>query len=202
VGLQETFRAYPLAPGGYRTYLYTMENAGVRWVTEAITETVEAAWLEGDSVVVMSRLDALPYTSPRNGGYHSSEGATKRYRFISEGLIRDAREIPDYFSAAAKAVREPFGGDGIALEMYVGLFPEHLGATSVITGPLTVATRAGTFDSCWELATTGGATWGSVRWFCPGVGVVHYGFGDCAIGHCSTATADLIDYHIAELPEG
>lgn len=205
--LRPTFRAYPLAPGSSLTWRYTMENGGVRWVAAVLTESIEAAWLEHDLAVVRSRVDTLSLTPARNRDDHwLSRPPTTTLRYVTPGRIVASRadlKLAENFAIPTPGANEPFGRDGLALEFFVSLLPipSLIGSTKVGRGPVNVATTAGTFSDCWEIETQGGASWGSVRWFCPGVGTVQYGFGDSALGHRSTAIADLIRWRRTTLPE-
>jgi hypothetical protein len=208
--LRPTFRAYPLAPGSSWTWRYTSSNGDVRWVAEIITETIESAWLEGETAVVRSRIDKQSLTPKRNqGDAEQGDTPTTALRFVTPRLISGARwdksvadRIVDDLAPATSGEESPFNQGGVARELFIDLLPSGSnGLTFVGDEPATVTTRAGTFHDCWMLTSVGGASWGAVRWFCPGVGPVQYGFGSGTPYHSSTAVADLIRWRRATLPE-
>lgn len=205
--LRATFTVYPLAPGSSWTWRLTQQNADVRWVAEVVTETIEAAWLEGQYAVVRSRVDVHAMTA--HGNYQhdwlGDEPGT-RIRYVGSGFIAATRADIDWGLTGGWPTpipSSPFGADGVARDIHLGLLPEpgEIGTTRISAGPMSVTTPAGEFDDCWRLDHIGGASWGSARVFCSNVGIVQYSFGDCAMSHCSVAVAELIRWTRNALPE-
>jgi hypothetical protein len=208
--LRPTFRFYPLAPGSSRTWEWTSENGAVVWSAALVTETVEAAWLDGEMAVVESRLEWAWRAGPRE---HDPEPSTRVVRHVGLLFIAGARSDvssaggPD--TVAGSSYRwptpvpdSPFGREGVAIETDSGLFPEpdDAGLYQGAHGPVTVTAPAGTFEGCWRLYYVYGATAGSGRWVCPGLGVVAFGRGHAAVSHGGMEVAQLVRWTRAELP--
>lgn len=213
--LRSTFAAYPLVPGSSWTWRYTFSNADVRWVAEVLTETIEAAWLEDDFAVVRSRVDAQSLTPERNRRgwpekYDEDDWEvalpTTTLRYVAPGLVAANRDdIAVAQSYPPTALPPDVDGRGVVVRSaFVPLLPDVDGfgmPGGVSDGPATITTKAGSFEECWAAHVMGGASWGAVRWFCPGVGDVQYGYGDAAMYHASTGMAELIRWHRGTLPE-
>jgi hypothetical protein len=182
----------------------TTRTSTAQWDTAIVSKTVTAVCWYDDLIVVESIIESVSLaglrTLPRGW-------PTTARRYVLSGVIATSPDdivTVDESEWSQAADETPFGRGGVALEFFVEQFPgsgHGVAHTGVVTGPHTLHTRAGVLDDCWETRTTGSARSGSSRWFCTGVGNVQYGDGGCGIGGCWSATADLIDYHIAELPE-
>lgn len=214
--LHPTFKAYGFAPGSSWTWKVNGQSHEVVWWSYVMTETIEAAWMEDGLAVLRSHIEArmtmdgdplalpvraLPSTDTDT---EASYGSGDAFYFISPLRIAGSRKGLETFSGWPR-----YGSNrsqpqvGFAVPTYHSLSPDAsddsppLGASD----PTTVQLPAGTFDDCRNLQVLGGASWGSERWLCPGVGVVQYGTGGCSGAHCSHEVATLIRYHIADLPE-
>jgi hypothetical protein len=214
--LRDTFVAYPLVPGSSWTWRITDTNAGVSWTTQLMTETVEAAWLEGDAVVVRSRVETRPLMAAARGEISlASEPAPTDppmdephsvLRFVMPNLIladRDPGPGVPLTELVRPGARARLGRSRAVLSAFVGLIPsDHLGVDNdVADEPADIVTPAGSFQGCWLTWNLGGASHGSARWFCPGVGYVQYAYGDAAGMHASNALADLLRWRRGSLPE-
>lgn len=209
--LHATFKAYGFAPGSSWTWQVNGQSHDVVWWSYVMTETIEAAWMEDGLAVLRSHIDldggplALRRALPSMGSdTEAPYGSRDAFYYISPVLIAGSRkglEIASGWQRSRSNRAQP--QVGFALPTYNSLPPDAsddsrpLGASD----PTTVQLPAGIFADCRNLQVVGGASWGSERWLCPGVGVVQYGFGDCGGFHCSAEVATLIRYHIADLPE-
>lgn len=208
--LRPTFRFYPLAPGSSRTWEWSSESRGVVWSAALVTETVEAAWLDGEMAVVESQLEWQWQSGPWE---HDPEAPARVVRYVGPRFIARApydesnEESP--LSTENSSYRwptpkpgSPFALESVALEAYSGLFPEQWdgGLYQGAAGPVTVTTPAGPFKGCWGLTYMIAVSAGTRRWVCPGLGVVAFGGGHAAGFHASMTVAQLVQWTRAALP--
>ena len=209
--LEPTLRTYSIAPGNSWTWEFTSVNGDVRWTSQIVTETIESAWMEGDRAVVRSIIDAHSLTPGRNRGRNQLvpvSGAA--LRFITPDMIVGGRQLSDWMRERPALSKIPTlsgldQGPGVAVNVSIEMLPpvageSHFGSSGIEQTASSIETEAGVFENCWRSWTSGGASHGSVRWICPGVGMVQYGFGDCAMYHCSAVVATLIRWHHEPLP--
>lgn len=68
-------------------------------------------------------------------------------------------------------------------------------------GPMDVDLPVGRFKNCWCLESLGGAAWDMEHWLCPGVGIVQQASSAYGGSSYYAQVANLVRYHIADLPE-
>jgi hypothetical protein len=199
--LRPVFRAYPLLPSASWTWRYTLTTGNVRWETMDLTETVDAAWLEGATAVVRSRIEAHSITGDSGGDTTVADSlpATLLRRVTSNGISHSAPPDLTELPTEAAPSEETTGAPAFVLSAW---FVAHDGGVDnhVAGGPAAVVSRAGTFTGCWSTASTISAGAGALRWFCPGVGIVEYGFGVLS-PLTAWSVADLIRWQRGALPE-
>jgi hypothetical protein len=209
-GVATMLDTYPLIPGTSWTWRYTLTNGNVRWEAMVLTETVESAWLEGEDVVVFSRLEAESITGAHGGdstladslGSGSSVSvslpASIQRRVTSDGI----RE-PALTEQIVRTPKPPTGDttDPAAIALSARFVGDDSGFMDRIAGgPADIATGAGTYSDCWAVASEISAGASSVRWFCPGVGVVQFGFGNHS-SFMAWSFAELVRWQRGTLPE-
>jgi len=209
--LHPTFKVYGFAPGSSWTWQVNGQSHDVVWWSYVMTETIEAAWMEDGLAVLRSHIDAdggplaLRRALPSTGSdTEEPYGSRDAFYYISPMFIAGSRkglETANGWQRSRSNRARP--QVGFAQPTYNSLPPDASDGSLPLdaSDPTTVQLPAGTFADCRNLQVVGGASWGSERWLCPGVGVVQYGFGDCGGFHCSAEVANLIRYHIADLPE-
>jgi hypothetical protein len=199
--LRPAFEAYPLIPGTSWTWRYTLTTGNVRWEAMVLTETVEAAWLEGATVVVRSSVAAQSITG-ENGGDRTAADS------LPESLLRriglngiSNSDSPGQTGSRDGAATSPEPPDVPAILLSARFVADDGGIDNRVSdGPTTLVTRAGTFSGCWRSESTVSAGAGATRWFCPGIGIVAYGNG---VGGSFSAwsVAELIRWRRGYLPE-
>jgi hypothetical protein len=227
--LAPVFRTYPLAPGSWWTWRVTDTYDDLQYGRAIVTQTVEAAWLEGDVAVVQSRIDRRTLW-PRSGSASADsqqQSASQLLQFLSPAGIANSRWalaqrtptlVPKWAGEAARGRASPTPRPAllaIAFDAYTppvnvvsdeyvppsGHWPDDIAEPGEVGGPFDVSTAAGRFTGCVAVSGVYSAAGGPVNWFCPGVGLVTYGFDMCWTHASYDAVANLIRWHKAELPE-
>jgi hypothetical protein len=201
--LRPTFRDYALVPGSWWTWRVTANNGGVRWVSEIVTETVDAAWLEGDAAVIDSHMDVEQLTPERNGdGLATITGP--RTRFVTPQMIVWRRQDLSWVTQVTPAPPgSPFAENGVAPEAFISPFryPGDIGYQVSLAGtPADIEVPAGRFRDCWPVETIMFMSLGAGSSFCPGVGYVSHGDGGGSSFYESSLRAELLRWHRATLP--
>jgi hypothetical protein len=201
--LRGTFESYPLVPGTWWSWRLVDRVGGVRWRVTIITETVEAAWrVADDGVAVRSRIDAHLLT-PTNRGDYRPTYLTPRWRYVWSRMIAGTRAdaigsasdsmgddvLPGASEIPAEALLSPWSDNDVGYTGYIDL-----------AAPGTkVETTAGVFDDCHVVSIQGGASFGTERAFCAGVGYVRTEYFSCSV-FGAVGSADLVGYHVGNLP--